>query len=340
MQEAEVSPNIYLVTGATGFVGGVLVRRLLEANEAPRVMLRSLARAEALRAEFGDTSRRIEFVQGDLRDRESLSSAVRGVTGVYHVAAVYRETTLTDKDFFDINTDGTRALMEESERAGVKRFVHCSTGGVLGDIKGEPGSARSPYAPDDVYQESKTEGEKIARAFFDQGRLSGAIIRPAMVYGPGDVRFLKLFRAIARKRFLHVGPGTQWVHYVDVRDLVEAFYLAMHDKDHSGSIYCIAGRIPVRFKDFVALVAEELGVSIPSLHIPLRPLQWLGSACEVVCKPFGLAPPIYRRRVDFFAKNRIFDIGDAERELGYSPRQDLRGEIRDVIRYYRQQRLL
>jgi nucleoside-diphosphate-sugar epimerase len=303
-------------------------------------MLRSLERAEALRDKCGDHARRIEFVQGDLRDRGSLAEAVRGVTGVYHIAAVYRETTLTDKDFFDINTEGTRLLLEESERAGVARFVHCSTGGVLGDITAGPGNAHTPYAPDDVYQQSKTEGEKIARAFFDQGRLRGAIIRPAMVYGPGDVRFLKLFKAIARRRFLHIGPGTQWVHYVDVRDLVEAFYLAMHDTQHSGSIYCIAGRTPVRFREFVAIVAEELGVSVPRFHVPLRPLQWLGSACEWVCKPFGWAPPIYRRRVDFFAKNRIFDISDAAREVGYAPRQDLRGEIRDVIQFYRQQRLL
>ncbi len=324
----------YLLTGGTGFVGSVLAETLVSRGVRVRALVRNPAKASSLK------ERGVSLVEGELRNPKSLAEAVKGVRGVFHVAAVYRETNIPDRDFFAINTEGTKLLLEASVAAGVPRFIHCSTGGVLGDIKEGRGSDQTPYAPDDVYQESKVEGEKIALEFFRSGKISGAVIRPGMVYGPGDTRFLKLFLAIAKRRFFHVGSGRQWVHYVDVRDLVDSFILAMQHSEVNGQIYCIAGREPLSFLEFVDIVAQELRVKVSRLHIPLKPLQMAGSICEAICKPFGISPPLYRRRVDFFAKNRIFDISRAQAELGYAPRQDVRGEVRDVVQWYRSHGLL
>jgi dihydroflavonol-4-reductase len=326
--------ELALVTGANGFVGSEMVRLLVAKGVPVRALVRSKSKGSAL-AEIG-----AQLVEGDLRNQESLVAAMQGVTGVYHIGAVYRETTISDEMFFDVNAEGTRRVFEAAIQTGVARVIHCSTGGVLGDIKGAPGSDQSPYAPEDVYQESKVAGEKIALEYYRSGKMRGVVIRPGMIYGPRDTRFLKLFRAIAKRRFAHVGSGKQWVHYLDVRDLCQAFYLAMQHDERNAEIYCIAGATPVSFAEFVELVANSLGVGVPKWHVPLMPLQWAGSLCEWVCKPFGISPPLYRRRVDFFKKNRIFDISKAQKELGYTPRGTLRDEVQEVVTWYRSQGLV
>jgi len=318
----------FLVTGATGFVGGEMVRLLRSMNITTRILVRTPEKAAELAA-LG-----AEVVLGDLRDKDSIRRAVQGVAGVFHIGALYRETNFPEEVFFDINAEGTRRVLDASIEAGVERVVHCSTGGVLGDIKDPPGNEHTPYAPDDMYQRSKTEGEKIALSYFREGKISGCVIRPGMIYGIRDTRFLRIFRAIKRRRFIHIGDGSQWVHYLDVRDLVNAFYLAMQHHERNGGIYTIAGERPVSFREFVNTIADVLGVSRPWLKIPLLPIQLAAIATETVCTPLGISPPLYRRRVDFFKKNRYFDISKARAELGYSPAQSLVGEIKDTLSWY------
>lgn len=140
---------------------------------------------------------------------------------------------------------------------------------------------------------------------------------------------------IARRRFFYVGRGDSWVHFIDVRDLARAFLLAMDRDDLNGDVFTIAGRRPMRLHDFTAIVARQLGVPPPRLHLPVKPVQALGTLCETLCKPFGIPPPLYRRRVDFFTKHRVFDTTKARTLLGFEPRQDLEGEVTDTLADYR-----
>jgi nucleoside-diphosphate-sugar epimerase len=120
----------------------------------------------------------IECVTGDLTHAETLAPAVRGADVVYHIAAVYREQNVPRRVFFDVNVGGTRNLLESAAGAGVKRFVHCSTVGVQGDIKDPPATEDAPYAPGDTYQESKMEGELLALRFHNEGKLPVVVFRP------------------------------------------------------------------------------------------------------------------------------------------------------------------
>lgn len=293
-------------------------------------MVKDPARADALRAAGA------EVVVADLRDAASLRAAVRGVYGIHHIGSLFRQAGFSEAVFHDVNAEGTRRLFDAAIEAGVRRIVHCSTGGVLGDVKTPPGNEDTPYNPGDLYQRSKMEGEKIALEYFRGGRMRGVVIRPAMIYGPGDTRNLKLFRMIARRRFFYVGPGKH-VHFVDVRDLVRAFDLAMNYGELNGGIYHIAGEKAVPLKEIVELIARELNVPPPRLRLPARPLQCLGSLCEILCRPLGLEPPLHRRRVDFFTKNRAFDGSKAARELGFNPARRFEDEVRNVVAWYREQ---
>lgn len=326
--------GLFLVTGASGEIGLAVVKLLRSQNIAVRALVRSELKGQAAK-ELG-----AEIILGDLTDRASLDRAVKGCTGVYHIGALYREAGLPESTYFSVNAEGTRHLLEASIAGGVERFVHTSTGGVLGDIKDPPGRHTTPYAPGDLYQRSKTEGEKIALEYFRTGRIRGVVIRPAMVYGPGDTRHLKLFRMIAREKFFYVGPGDKSVHFIDIRDLARAFQLAMEHRELNGEIYHIAGEAPLPLREAANLIADHLGVKRPWLHLPVRLTQLAGTVCEILCAPFGISPPIYRRRVDFFTKARYFDTTKSAQELGFTPALPSRAEIVAVADYFKSHGLL
>ena len=325
---------IYLVTGANGFVGTCLVSHLCAKGQRVRAMVRDARKAEALRAQG------VDVAIGSLDDAASLARACEGVAGVYHIAALFNQAGLPESAFMEVNVEGTRRLLDAAIAAGVRRFVHCSTNGVHGDIKNPPANETAPYAPCDEYQRSKVEGEKLVFEYLRSGKIGGVIIRPAMIYGPGDTRLFKIFRLIERGRFFYVGSGDVWCHFIDVRDLAESFLLAMQHEERNAEAYLIAGKTPVMLKNVADLIADTLQVKRPWLHVPLKPMQWAGDLCEAVCAPFGINPPLYRRRVDFFIKNRCFDISKAQRELQFAPARDFGDELRDIIAWYVREGLL
>ncbi len=311
-------------------MGGEIVRQLSAQGIRVRGMVRKAEQAEAVRALGAE-----DVVVADLRDAASLAPAVSGVKGIYHIAALFRQAGLPESEFHDINAEGVRRLFDAAIAAGVSRIVHCSTGGVLGHIANPPGTETSPHNPGDMYQRTKLEGETIALEYFRSGKIRGAVIRPGMIYGPGDTRNLKMFRMIAHRRFFYVGPGCH-VHFVDVRDLARAFQLAMEKEDINGEIYIIAGECAAPLREVCKEIARLLNVPPPWLTVPVKPMQWLGSLCEWICTPLHISPPLYRRRVDFFTKNRHFDWSKAARDLGYRPARSFEEELADIVRWYQE----
>jgi dihydroflavonol-4-reductase len=326
--------SISLVTGAAGFSGSWLVRHLCSLGHPVRAMVRNLAKADQLRSWGADV------VVADVKDKDSLLAATQDCDRVYHIAALFRQAGLPDSEYHAVNVQGVQNMLDAAIAAGVQRLIHCSTIGVLGGIKNPPGTEDTPYNPGDIYQQTKMEGELVALDYFKRRLISGLVIRPAMIFGPGDERTLKLFRMIARRKFFYVGDGRAPVHWIDVRDLARAFVLAMEKEHLNGGVFIIAGRESVPLKEMCKLVAGKLGVSPPRLHLPVRPLQMLGSLCEAVCTPLRIEPPIFRRRVDFFTKARQFDWSKARRELGFEPAGNLEGEIDDILAYYKEHQML
>ncbi len=317
-----------LVTGAGGFVGSRLVAELCRQGHRVRAMVRSVDQGPALE-KLG-----AEVIYADLLDDESLRHAVAGVSRVFHIAALFRKAALSDEMYWRVNRDAVKRLLDISREFGVRRFIHCSTVGVHGDVQSPPGNETSPFAPGDLYQRTKLEGEKIAFDYFRSGLMNGVVIRPAMIYGPNDRRTLKLFKGVAERKFFYVGSGESFVHFVDVRDLARAFILAMNAEQRNGEAYIIAGKRALPLCDLVEAIAILCGTTPPNIHLPVRPVQMIGEVCEAICKPFGIEPPIYRRRVDFFTKNRHFDWSKSRRELNYVPAQTLDNELRDIITSY------
>lgn len=319
-----------LVTGATGFVGGHMAKKLLSLG-AETVLLVRESSDQAKVAELKQAGAQI--VYGDVVDRDAVFRAAEGCNFIFHIAALYRQAKFPDEVYFKVNVDGTRHILDAAEQYKAK-VVHTSTIGVHSHIVNPPANESEPYLPTDVYQESKVRAEKIALERFRSGRVEGAVIRPAMIWGEGDSRFLKMFRGIARKRFPIIGSGKIWTHWVYVHDLVNAMLLAAERPESNGQIYIIAGAAPKTLVETVDEIARVAGVKPLPLRIPAWPIQTLGSLVEGVCKPFGIEPPLHRRRADFFTKNRWFDISKAKSELGYKPAQDFETEVRNIFAWY------
>jgi dihydroflavonol-4-reductase len=317
----------YLVTGAGGFVGQHLVRHLHKKGIRVRAMVRNPLQADGLK-KYADV------VVADITRPETLDAALDGVAGVYHIAGLFRQESVPDQVFYDVNATGVKNIFEAAIRAGVPRVVHCSTNGVHSDIKHPPANENAPFNPGDVYQESKLAGEEIAMSYYQSGRIGGVVIRPTMIYGPGDERTLKLFRMIAKRRFFYVGKGEAYTHWIDVRDLAEAFYLAMENEEVNAEAFLIGGASYHTLKENVREISRQLKTPEPWLHLPVLPIMTLAHFFEIVFKPFGIEPPLFRRRVAFFLKHRAYDISKARERLGFTPKQDFSGEVAEIIKDY------
>lgn len=325
-----------LVTGVTGFTGGHLARHLLGRGHRVRGLVR---RASEGRARELATAG-LDVASGDLADGESLDEACRGVEVVYHIAATYREGGQTGAGYHDVNVEGTRRLLRAALGQGVRRFVHCSTGGVHGHVQQPPASEDAPLAPGDAYQRSKLEGELAAAEFGRRHPIEVVVARPIGIYGPGDLRFLKMFRGLARGRFPMLGDGRVYYHLTYIDDLVEGFRLCGEHPAAAGKTFLLGGPEYTTLAELVARVADAVGGTPPRIHWPVWPVWLAGALCEAVCVPLRVEPPLYRRRVDFYRKSRAFDIRRAREVLGYNPRVRLTEGLRRTAEWYRAQGLL
>jgi nucleoside-diphosphate-sugar epimerase len=319
-----------LVTGATGFAGGHLARLLARCGDEVRVLVRDPRAHTSLRDEG------LEPVAGDLTDPASLPAAVAGVQVVYNIAALYREAGLRQDAYRQLNATGVAHLVEAAAHADAQRVVQCSTVGVHGDVEQPPADEDAPLRPGDIYQVTKLEGERLATEAASRSGIQLTIARPSGIYGPGDRRLLKLFRGIARRRFVMLGDGQIFYHLTYVEDLAEGFRLCGTVPEAAGRTYILAGGEVTTLEELVERIAQEAGVPPPRLRLPVWPFWMAGAACEAVCAPLGLEPPIYRRRVDFFTKSRAFRIDRARREIGFAPRVGLTDGIRRTLAWYKE----
>lgn len=328
-RDATLDPRaLVLVTGGTGFTGSHLVDSLVAAGQRVRVLARSLRQArEILPAS-------VEVVEGDVTDPEAVAHAVAGADTVYHLAAAFREAKHPDAHFYRVNVDGTRLLLEAAEAQGVRRFVHCSTVGVVSHVEHPPADETTPHSPGDAYQASKSEAEKLVLDFHARTGLPVTIARPAPIYGPGDNRLLKMFRLVAQGRFVILGPGTTSFHMVHVSDLVAGLRLMADHPRAVGEVFILGGEESPRLRTVLDLIAKSVGARPPWLHLPLWPFKLVAWLCETICVPLGIEPPLHRRRVKFFVNSRAFSIEKAKALLGYRPRVDLARGIRETANWY------
>jgi nucleoside-diphosphate-sugar epimerase len=319
-----------LVTGGTGFAGSHLVKRLKKEGYGVRALVRRSSDYSSLK-NLG-----VELFYGDITDRKSVFEAIKGQEWVFHIAAAYRQANLTQKEFWNVNFEGTKNILDACVEHMVKRLVHCSTIGLVTSVKNPPADETTHVCPGDAYQESKCKAEFEVLKYVSEKNLSATVIRPCAIYGPGDWRLLKMFKMISKKRFIFFGNGNAYFHMVYIDDLIDAFLLAAQKKEAVGEVFIIGSENYLTLNELARLIALEFGVPAPKIHLPYIPFEIAAAFIEWAYKKFKIkkAPPIYKRRMAFFKKSRAFSIEKAKRILGYTPKVELKTGIHLTAQWY------
>jgi nucleoside-diphosphate-sugar epimerase len=312
------------ITGASGFIGGHLAERLVRQGWT--------VRGFDVRARKPE-DKNVETVTGDIRDAGLLRNVLPGTDVLFHLASALGFSQIGDEEFYAINAEGTRTVLAAAEVSGVRRIVHFSSAGVLGHVNDELANESYPLNPQDIYDRSKLEGEKIAVAAARSGQ-NVSVVRPGWVYGPGDRRTFKLIRAIARGRFILVGRGRALQTPVYIDDIIAGALLCA-EKGRPGEIYHLGGPEILPVKQIAKTIAAAAGSRIPRLSLPVGPVKVAAWTLGGLFSLFGKEAPLNPSRLAFFVRAKPLDIRKAVRELGYSPEWRLEKGMASAIAWYR-----
>jgi len=321
-----------LVTGANGFVGSVLCRKLIEHGDDVVGMVRKTSDLSLLKGI------EIQKVVGSLDDPESLIYATRGIDIVYHVAAAVTDWGTLDY-FRRVNVEGTRNLIEASVKAGVRRFVFVSSVVVHSFIDQEDMNEDSPQLPTPFpYCQTKREAEQLVMSFHKEGKIEVSIVRPGDVFGPGDrVALLKMAGMLERGTICYIGGGKKLGAFAYVENLADGIILAGTKKQAAGEAYIITDGVKLTWRQYFEKLTDALEVPRPRFSVPPSLAYSIAYILETIHKMFNLRsrPLITRYIVAHLSNNFHFSIDKAKRELGYEPKIGMDEAIQKTAEWYR-----
>ena len=319
------------VTGGTGFIGGAVVRHLLEAGHEVRALVRAGADTRQL------DGLPVERVEGDLRDGKGLQEGVAGCEWVFHVAALYSYWGCLWDDFYQTNVEGTRRVLEAARQQGVERVVHTSSIAALGlNEDRTPATEETPSSLEDrigPYQRSKFLAEEVARAYASQG-LPVIIVNPSTPVGEGDHKPTPTGQIIVDylngRMFAYVDTG---LNIASVED-VAAGHLLAAERGRVGERYILGGE-NLTLKQMLDLLAEISGCPPARVRIPHSVAQaW--SYVDVALARFNprRVPAATPEKVRLSRRYEFYDASKAVRELGL-PQTPAREGLRQAVTWYR-----
>ena len=306
-----------LVTGATGFVGAAVVRRVLAEGRAVRL----LARPGGDRSNIDGLD--VEIVEGDLGDPASLAAAVRDCTSLFHVAADYRIWCPDPAAMMATNVEGSRALMRAAAEAGVARAVYTSSvATITPNADASPADEDTPSAVDDMigpYKRSKYLAERAVLAVAEETGLAVVVVNPSTPVGPRDIKPTptgRLIRDAAAGRVpAYVETGLNIVHVDDVAD----GHWRAHERGVSGRRYILGGE-NMTLRDILVQVTRLAGRRPPSLRLPDPVAMGIAHVSEAVARLTGREPMATVDGVRMARHSMYFSSRRAIDELGYAAR--------------------
>jgi len=331
---------VNLVTGATGLLGSHIVEQLIRRGKPVRALVRPSSDTSWLLRQRG-----VELVQGDVTDPASLRAAMDGADCVYHAAARVGDWGPWS-EFVSISVEGTRNVLAAARQAGVQRIIHISSISVYGHPDGE-GLVLDETAPSGVrvhrwsyYTRAKVEAEKIAWDYYKKYQMPITVIRPSWLYGPRDRATLpRMARLLRQGKMKLVGPGDNKLNVVYAGNVAEACLLAAEKDAAIGQLYNCCNDGPITQKQFLDLLAAELGAPPVTRSVPYN-VAWYGA---FVMECFGHLfrtknPPMATRYAVWLIGRRCyFSAEKARRELGWQSTVDYAEGVKRAVAWLRAQ---
>lgn len=322
--------DLVLVTGASGFVGSAVARKLI----AHGFRVRALVRSTSPRANLAGLD--CETAKGDMRDAASLARAMEDARYLFHVAADYRLWARDAQEIIRNNRDGTRAVMDAARAAGVERVVYTSSVATLkprDDGSDADESDRADMATAiGAYKKSKVAAERVVEEMVGRG-LHAVIVSPSTPIGPRDIRPTPTGRIIVEAANGHmpayVETGLNLVHVDDVAD----GHLLALEKGRIGENYILGGH-DVMLKDMLAEIARLVGRKAPRIQLPRAPLYPLAFISEAIARIRNREPMLTVDSLKMSQHKMFFSSAKAKRELGYTTRP-WRLAVADAINWFK-----
>lgn len=320
----------YLITGATGFVGPHLIKKLIADGHTCKCLVRKGSENKIPEIEG------MTIIFGDITKSETLVGIAEGADCLLHLATLGHMSnfTVTKNMFQEINVQGTLNIMHEALRANVKRIVHCSSVAAMGICDEIPSTEKTKCNPHHPYGRSKLQAETEVLKMVKENNLPATIIRFSMVYGPGDTRdILKLTRMAKKGLFPKVGNKPKLTPLIHVQDSIDGLLLAC-EKGTPGEIYLITNRISEPFDTIREIIQEALGLKKRAVYVPEWVALTMASLIEKTFSFIGKSPPVSRKNIESTLADRVFSVEKAIQELGFDPKIDPTIGLNETVKWY------
>ena len=319
-----------LITGATGLLGGHLIKELQQRGEDIRALVLPVENADKLEKQG------VEVVRGDITDASTLEPAVKDVELVFHLAGmmgVWRPLA----DYRLVNVTGSENLYKTAQKAGVRRYVHTSSHTVYGLGYGRFLTEKDALRPDpDPYSLTKAEGDRMMRRLMLNSKVETVILRPGTFFGPGDrLHFGRMAQKMKDGKGVIIGRGDNALPFCYVTDVVQGFLLAAYHEKAPGNVYNITNDHPLTQLEMFNAIADAVDGVRPTRHLPYLPIYYGSIVAEkVVARVTRTKPIVTQLGAMMFGSDNRHSIEKARRELGYAPKVELRTGIIQAAEWF------
>ncbi|MEZ0184330.1 NAD-dependent epimerase/dehydratase family protein [Flavobacterium oncorhynchi] len=290
------------ITGATGFIGKLLVSKHIKLGNEVRI----LSRKENLDLENFD---KVQVFKGDLNDKETLLSFVDNVDVVYHCAAEIKDESLMSVT----NVEGTKNLIDVSKHK-IKHWIQLSSTGVYGPVRTGTVKEDQPYSPVNEYERTKLISDELVIEAGEKEFFTYTLVRPSNVFGfqMTNQSIFQLVKSIDKGLYFFIGSKGSSANYVPVENVIEVLYLTAINPASKNQIYIISSWITI--ENFISTIAKTLNKNAPKLRVPIEFVKFLARLTSFIPKN-----PLTVTRVDALSNRAIYDTSKVEKELNYKP---------------------
>jgi nucleoside-diphosphate-sugar epimerase len=314
-----------LITGNSGFIGRFLARKLVEKNYA------------VVGLDIKQDNHARDYVQcfeGDILRKGDVEKTVELADFIIHLAAKHHDFGISEEEFYKVNVEGTKNLLDCASRKNIKKFIFVSSVAVYND-ENMPVDEATELKPNNFYGKSKLEAEDLVREWVDKDTTRSVIIvRPAVVFGPYNyANMYKLIDNIYKGKFIFVGRGDNIKSVAYVENLVDAIIFSMERMKPGLNIFNYSDEPHMTIEEIVNIISKPLGKSVPRFRLPLRLVLTVASIFDVIAKISGKNLPIQAFRIKKFAQNTFYK-SNVIKETGFKPRISLEEGFRNMIDWY------